>query len=153
TNSFAHETLRGTAMNANQGTHSDHSNRRAAFGLVGIAAALAVTIAYLAADGGSAATAGRRKAAPADVAPAAGPQVERPAVVVAPAPGVAAAPAARPAPANPWPTAVAPASAPVALGAARTDADDVAVERAVLISEGLDDGRLNLCMNKSAVLS
>jgi hypothetical protein len=41
----------------------------------------------------------------------------------------------------------------VALGAMRTEAPDVAVERAVLISDGLEEGKLSLVMNKSTVLS
>jgi pilus assembly protein CpaC len=41
----------------------------------------------------------------------------------------------------------------VALGALRSEAPDVAVERAVLISDGLEDGKLSLVMNKSTVLS
>ena len=44
-----------------------------------------------------------------------------------------------------WPT--------VALGAVRPKAPDVALERALLITDGLDDGKLSLVMNKSTVLS
>jgi pilus assembly protein CpaC len=41
----------------------------------------------------------------------------------------------------------------VALGAARAEAPEVALERALLITEGLDDGKLSMVMNKSTVLS
>jgi pilus assembly protein CpaC len=41
----------------------------------------------------------------------------------------------------------------VALGAVRPEAPEVALERALLISEGLEDGKLAMVMNKSTVLS
>jgi pilus assembly protein CpaC len=41
----------------------------------------------------------------------------------------------------------------VPVGAVRTDSDSISIERAVLITDGLDDGKLGLIMNKSAVLS
>ena len=55
------------------------------------------------------------------------------------------APARAVTPAEAWPT--------IAVGAARADNDNVALERAVIISDGLDDGKLAMQTGKSAVLS
>jgi pilus assembly protein CpaC len=159
-------------MNQEEINKADRSYRKVACGLVAMVGLLALAIGRLMSDGGVPAAAQAVEVLPA-VAPQATPapamsQPEiAPDVPTAAVPEVVATAAKDQTPAvvetpkvvenkvqpakqdaekqDAWPT--------VALGAMRTEAPDVAVERAVLITDGLDDGKLSLVMNKSTVLS
>src|SRR6184192_1687490 len=121
-------------------------NRRAVYGLVTVAGGLVVAILFLISDGKSPA----RNTDTSAFALARSAPVLVPNLIAANdafPPAISAKPQARMKPINAsakpeeaWPT--------VALGAARNDsADSVSVERAVLITEGLDEGKLGLVMN------
>lgn len=139
-------------------------NHRAVYGLIAVAGGLAVSILFLMSDGKPAASQAAvvnpvPEAAAIDTAPAAR-------VVEAPKPAEAAPllvsntaetaklqHVAKPVKAQ-APIAKADEAWPmVAVGAVRNDSDSISIERAVLITEGLDDGKLGLVMNKSVVLS
>lgn len=152
---------------------SDRSYRGAALGLVGVAGLLALAIGRMVSENGAAEMRAAEVApalaaevspvAPVRVSPVTAEPEEAPDAPAQEAPAtLVAVEASRPAEVKravvepvraetnqkaeeAWPE--------VALGALRSEAPDVAVERAVLISDGLEDGKLSLVMNKSTVLS
>jgi pilus assembly protein CpaC len=157
-------------MNSQKKQNSD-LNRRAIYGLIAVAGVLAVSIVFLMSDD--------KPQADKTIATSSGETVVTMVTPLAPSPAVTPAPARRAADTAPaaLPVLIAPSpiettvakaiakpQAPktvkaddawptVAAGAVRTDSDSVSIERAVLITEGLDEGKLGLVMNKSAVLS
>src|SRR5205823_1540853 len=124
----------------------------AVFGLCAVAAVLAVAIGFFVFDD--------KKPAPAE---SAAPVVYAP-LLIAPkttpvaAPAVAPQPVVAAAPAKTDSNNAAPRHQPawpeLGAGAVRNDdSEKVTIERALLISDGLEDGKLPLIMNKSAILS
>jgi pilus assembly protein CpaC len=151
-------------MNQEQIKKANRGYRGAALGLLAVMGLLALAIGRMVSGGGAVAA---RAADVSPVAPVeAAPVMPVEVCPVAPEPEVAPD-----VPATEAPDALVTAAEPVkagpkeksqkseeawpevALGALRSEAPDVAVERAVLISDGLDDGKLALVMNKSTVLS
>jgi pilus assembly protein CpaC len=129
------------------------ARRRVIAALLATAAALAASVAHLAGDAWAARTVAIVEARDVTDVVEPSPATPQPAHAVEAAPAVAAE---APAPVA-WPEAppvvpVVPV-VPAAVGAVRADEAEVAVERAVLITDGLEDGRLALLMNKSTVLS
>ena len=140
-------------------------NRRAIYGLFAVAGLLAVSIVFLMSDTGPATSRAASVSPVVDIPVVETTPVLRSAettavavpTLIAPAPAMTLAKEiAKPQPEakikakavkteEAWPT--------VAVGAVRDDADSVSVERAVLITDGLDEGKLGLVMNKSVVLS
>ncbi len=145
------------------GNKKSEFNHRAVYGLIAVAGGLAVSILFLMSDGKPAASqAADLKPMPETAAvetvpatPTKAPVakvVEAPKLVSSNAHSETAKPVELLKPAKPqakadeaWPM--------VAVGAVRNDSDSVSMERALLITDGLDDGKLGLVMNKSAVLS
>jgi pilus assembly protein CpaC len=128
--------------------------RRAALGLLGLAGILVAAIVYLAVDakpsreGGSNTTFATPVQPLRTVADTWANHPSKPQATAAPAPAPAPTVAAKPAKTQEaWPEARG------AVGAVRPEVTDIDVERAVLITEGLDDaGKLPMMMNKSSVV-
>src|SRR5712691_3391632 len=141
-------------MNSGERVKSSGSRKSqgtAVFGLCAVAAVLAVAIGYFVFDD--------RKPLPAQ---SAAPVVYAP-TLIAPRTTQAATPAVAPEPttavtakADPNTTTAKhePAWPELGAGAVRNDdAEKVTIERALLVTDGLEDGKLPLIMNKSAILS
>ena len=148
------------------GNKKSEFNHRAVYGLIAVAGGLAVSILFLMSDGKPAASqAADLKTLPETVAvetvpptptqPHVAKVAEAPKLVSSDTHSATAKPVELLKPTKATaPKAKADEAWPmVAVGAVRNDSDSVSIERAVLITEGLDEGKLGLVMNKSVVLS
>lgn len=149
-------------MNEQRDQKSNRNRHGAALGLFAVAGLLAFSIVRLMSDGAPASSRGAEPAralspviVPVDRAVEIPAELSGGAVAVAAPKVVGTENGAKPQAGDEGDLKhpVAQQKEAVALGAARAEAPEVALERALLITDGLDDGKLAMVMNKSTVLS